>query len=153
MGAPNVRTDPGADRAALDRALAAVAEERFRATVDAPPRDVTAPDGHLLTARVAFAGGFSGTLSCTMPRALARELAAMVNGAPQDEIAVADPLVDDLAGEFVSLVCGRWLTDVAAKQLFSLSAAAVEPAVAPGAEAPRALLKGRPIWIELTLEG
>ena len=153
MGSADVRTDPRVDSGALDRALAMVAEQRFFTLIDAAPRDVPAPDGHLLTARVTFAGGFAGVLSCTMPRALAHELAAACSGASPDEIAVADPAVDDLAGEFVNMVCGRWLADVAPRQLFSLARPSVEPVVAPAAGAPRGLFKGQPIWIELTLEG
>jgi len=61
--------------------------------------------------------------------------------------------VDDLAGEFANMVCGRWLTDVAPQQLFSLTHPSVEPAAAPRAgEAPRGLLNGQPVWIELTLD-
>jgi hypothetical protein len=142
-----------ADRVALDRALAVVAEQSFFTLLDPVPADVTPPDGHLVKARVTFAGGFAGVLSCTMPRALAHELTAAFSGSPDDDIAVADPAVDDLAGEFANMVCGRWLTDVAPTQLFSLTHPAVEAAVRPGAGAPRGLLNGQPVWIELTLEG
>jgi hypothetical protein len=142
-----------ADRVALDRALALVAEKSFFTIVDPVPDDLAPPDGHLLTAKVMFEGGFAGALSCTMPRALAHELTAAFSGASPEEIAVADPAVDDLAGEFTNMVCGRWLTDVAPRQLFSLTHPSVEPAIVPGAGAPCGLLNGQPIWIELTLEG
>ena len=59
--------------AALDRALALVAEESFFAMVDPVPddlSDVVGPDRPaLLSARVNFDGGFAGSLSCTMSRA------------------------------------------------------------------------------------
>jgi CheY-specific phosphatase CheX len=103
---------------------------------------------------VTFDGGFAGALCCTMPRALAHELAAAFSGAAPEEIAVADPAVDDLAGEFANMVCGRWLTDIAPQQLFSLAHPSVEPLVAPREGAvPAGLLNGQPVWIELNLEG
>jgi hypothetical protein len=152
MSSANLPADLQADRAALDRALTIVAEESFFAMVDPVPDDLTPPDGHLLKARVIFGGGFAGTLSCTMPRALAHELTAAFSGASPDEIAVADPAVDDLAGEFANMVCGRWLTNIAPQQLFSLAHPSVEPAAAPGDEPPCGLLNGQPVWIELTLD-
>jgi hypothetical protein len=139
-------------RAALDRALTLVAEESFFAMVDPVPEDLAAPDGHLLNVRVTFEGGFAGTLSCTMPRALAHELTAAFSGASMDEIAVADPAIDDLVGEFANMICGRWLTDVAPQDLFSLTHPAITPVVAPADRAPHGLLNGQPIWIELTVE-
>ena len=153
MSSANLPADLQADRVALDRALTVVAEESFFAMVDPVPDDLETPDGHLVKARVTFDGGFTGSLSCTMPRALAHELTAAFSGASPDEIAVADPSVDDLAGEFTNMVCGRWLTDVAPQHLFSLTHLSVEPAATPGADhAPRGLLNGHPVWIELSLE-
>jgi hypothetical protein len=152
MSSANLPTHLQSDRAALDRALTLVAEESFFAMVDPAPDDLALPGGHLLKARVTFEGGFTGVLSCTMPRALAHELTAAFSGASPDEIAVADPAVDDLAGEFTNMVCGRWLTDVAPQHLFSLTHPSVEPAVLPGNGAPRGMLNGQPVWIELTLE-
>ena len=166
MSSANLRADLQADRAALDRALAVVAEESFFAMVDPVPDDFAGvgPDGsggpvlsdrpNLVSARVTFDGGFAGALCCTMPRALAHELAAAFSGAAPEEIAVADPSVDDLAGEFANMVCGRWLTDIAPQQLFSLAHPSVEPLVAPRKGAvPAGLLNGQPVWIELNLEG
>jgi hypothetical protein len=152
MSSANWPTDLPAERVALDRALMVVAEESFFAMVDPVPDNLALPDGHLVIARVTFEGGFAGVLSCTMPRALAHELTAAFSGASPDEIAVADPAVDDLAGEFANMVCGRWLSDVAPKQLFSLTHPSVEAAVVPGSGAPCGLLNGQPVWIELTLE-
>src|SRR6185295_3361163 len=110
MSSANLPADLQADRHALERALTVVAEESFFAMVDPVPDDLALPEGHLLTARVTFDGGFAGVLSCTMPRALAHELTAAFSGASPDDLAVADPAVDDLAGEFANMVCGRWLT-------------------------------------------
>jgi hypothetical protein len=150
--------DSVSSRAAIDRALTVVAEESFFAMVDPVPDDFEAvppsPSAatRLLTARVSFDGGFSGTLCCTMPRALAHELTAAFSGATPDEIAVADPAVEDLAGEFANMVCGRWLTDVAPHMLFSLAHPSVEPVVPRAGHAPTGLLNGQPIWVELSLE-
>ena len=161
MSSANLRADFQTDRAALDRALAVVAEESFFAMVDPVPDDLTDVVGpvlsdrpSLLSARVTFDGGFAGALCCTMPRALAHELTAAFSGAAPEEIAVADPSVDDLVGEFANMVCGRWLTDIAPQQLFSLAHPSVEPRVAPRDGAvPAGLLNGQPVWIELNLKG
>jgi hypothetical protein len=152
MSSANLPTHLQVDQAALDRALTLVAEESFFAVVDPAPDDLAPPDSHLLNVLVTFEGGFAGTLSCTMSRALAHELTAAFSGASLDEIAVADPAVDDLAGEFANMVCGRWLTDVAPQHLFSVTHPAVTAVVAPADGAPRGLVNGQPIWIELTLE-
>jgi hypothetical protein len=138
-----------ADRAALDRALAIVAEESFFAMVDPVPDDVPAVDGPLLNARVSFEGSFSGALSCRMPRGLVQELTAAFTG---EEVPSDGAAVDDLAGEFANMVCGRWLTDVAPQSLFRLDHPVVTPVAAPSS-APSGLLNGQPIWIELTVEG
>jgi two-component system chemotaxis response regulator CheY len=141
------------NRCALDRALAVVAEESFFTMVDPVPDALAPPASPLIRATVTFKGGFAGVLSCTMPRALAHELTAAFSGALPGEIAIGDPGVDDLAGEFANMVCGHWLSDVAPQQLFSLAHPSVEPAIAPGAGAPCGMLNGQPVWIELTLEG
>jgi hypothetical protein len=149
-----------ADRAALDRALTIVAEESFFAMVDPVPEDptdllsVSSDRPSLVSARVTFDGGFAGALCCTMPRALAHELTAAFSGTAPEEISIADPAVDDLAGEFANMVCGRWLTDIAPTQLFSLAHPSVEPLVSPRAGAvPTGLLNGQPVWIEASLQG
>jgi hypothetical protein len=136
------------DRNALDRALTMVAEESFYAMVDPLPAAVPRVDGPMLSARVAFHGAFAGALSCRMSRQLAHELTAAFTG----EEALADgPGVEDLAGEFAHMVCGRWLTDVAPKLLFRLDHPVVVPVSAPST-APSAMLNGQPIWLELTFE-
>ena len=108
------------DRDALDRALAMVAEESFFAMVDPVPAMCRRSSGPLLNARVTLRRiGFPGALSCRMPRALAQELTAAFTG---EEVRPMEPVVDDLAGEFANMVCGRWLTDVAPQSLFWLDA-------------------------------
>jgi len=139
------------DRAALDRALATVAEESFFAMVEPVPADFARPDGPMVAARVAFEGGCAGMLCCRMPRALAVELTTAFTG----EDAWDDPQVDDLAGEFANMVCGRWLTDVAPQSLCLLSHPIVTPSnlTEVDAVAPTGMLNGQPVWIELSVEG
>jgi CheY-specific phosphatase CheX len=136
------------DRKALDRALAIVVEQSFFAMVDPVPSEAPAVEGAIVSACVTFEGSFSGSLTCRMPRALAHELtAAFIGEEPSDGEAV-----DDLAGEFANMVCGRWLTDVAPQSLFRLDHPIVVPASAPS-RAPSGLLNGQPIWVELKVEG
>lgn len=118
MFSTNLPTALTSDRDALERALAMVAEESFFAMVDPVMSDVPVIEGSILSARVTFKGLFSGALTCRMPRSLAEELIAAFTGeqAPFDATAL-----DDLAGEFANMVCGRWLTDVAPSSLFHLS--------------------------------
>src|SRR5262245_3913089 len=147
MSSTNLPVALPTDRDALDRALAVVAEESFFAMVDPVPNDVPAVDGPMLDARVAFSGSFSGALSCRMPRDLAKELTIAFTGEETQDGAA----VDDLAGEFANMVCGRWLTDVAPQLLFQLDHPVVVGADAPSS-APSGLLNGQPIWIELTVK-
>jgi CheY-specific phosphatase CheX len=136
------------DHKALDRALAIVVEQSFFAMVDPVPSQAPAVEGAIVSACVTFEGSFSGSLTCRMPRALAHELTAVFIGEePSDGEAV-----DDLAGEFANMVCGRWLTDVAPQSLFRLDHPIVVPASAPS-RAPSGLLNGQPIWVELKVEG
>jgi hypothetical protein len=136
------------DRDALDRALAVVAEESFFAMVEPVFGDVPPVDGPWLDARVTFDGAFSGALTCRMPRGLAQELTAAFTG---EEVPADGAAVDDLAGEFANMVCGRWLTDVAPQSLFRLAHPVVAPASAPSA-IPSGLLNGQPFWVDLTVK-
>jgi Chemotaxis phosphatase CheX len=136
-------------RGALDRALALVAEESFFAMVDPVPENLPAVEGQIVSASVTFEGSFSGAVTCRMPRALAHELTAAFTG---EDVPSDGEVVDDLAGEFANMVCGRWLTDVAPHSLFRLDQPVVVPASAPP-RAPTGLLNGQPIWVDLKIEG
>jgi hypothetical protein len=139
------------DREALARALEMVAEESFFAMVDPVPARVPAVEGPMLAAQVVFDGAFSGSVVCSMSRALAVELTSAFTG---EEVSSDGPMIDDLAGEFANMVCGRWLTDVAPNSLFRLDHPIVVP-IAPAdvaSSAPSGLLNGQPIWIELSVE-
>ena len=129
-----------ADRAALDRALAVVAEESFFAMVDPVPDDLTDVVGpvlsdrpSLLSARVSFEGGFAGALCCRC-RGRWRTSSRQRSAARRRRRSRSPmPAVDDLVGEFANMVCGRWLTDIAPQQLFSLA----HPVSGARAVAPR----------------
>src|SRR5262249_8326236 len=112
---------------------------------------------------------FRGSLTCRIPRALAHELTAAFIG---EDVPSDGAAVNDLAGEFANMVCGRWLTDVAPESLFRVDRPVVvgsaakprgepcaqpwaEPCAQPGAEPrakPSGMLNGRPIWVELRVE-
>jgi len=149
MSSTNLPATLATDREALDRALAFVAEESFFAMVDPVPDDVPAVDGSIVSACVTFEGAFSGSLTCRMPRALAHELTAAFTG---EEVPSDGAAVDDLAGEFANMVCGRWLTDVAPQSLFRLDHPVVVLVATPS-RTPSGLLNGQPIWVELKVEG
>ena len=148
MSSTNLPATWATDRQALDRALAVVAERSFFAVVEPVPGVVPAVAGAIVSACVTFEGSFSGSLTCRMPRVLAHELTAAFIG----EEPSGGEAVDDLAGEFANMVCGRWLTDVAPQSLFRLDHPVVVPASAPS-RAPSGLLNGQPIWVELKVEG
>lgn len=137
------------DRGALDRALVTVVEESFYAMVDPAPDDVPVVEDSVLSASVSFEGSFSGALTCRMPRALVHELTAAFIG---EDVPSDGEAVNDLAGEFANMVCGRWLTDIAPQSLFHLDHPVVVLVTAPK-RAPTGLLNGRPIWVDLKLEG
>ena len=136
------------ERGALDRALMVVAEESFFAMVDPVPDVMPVDEGSILAACVAFEGTFSGSLTCRMPRALAHELTGAFTG---EEVSSGGESVNDLAGEFANMVCGRWLSDVAPQSLFRLAHPVVVPVARPK-RAPTGVINGQPIWVDLKVE-
>jgi hypothetical protein len=137
------------EREALKRALAVVVEESFFAMVEPVPNAVPAIEGSIVSACVTFEGSFSGSLTCCLPRALVHELTATFIG---EEIPFDGEAVNDLAGEFANMVCGRWLSDVAPQSLFRLGHPDVGTVSVPS-HAPSGLLNGQPIWVELQIAG
>lgn len=137
-------------RGALDRALTLVVEESFFAMIDPVPENLPAVEGQIVSASVSFEGSFSGAVTCRMPRALAHELTAAFIG---EEVPSDGEVVDDLAGEFANMVCGRWLTRTQG-QVFDLEHPTVE-AVPDGQCAgwSRYAANGVPLAIELAVEG
>jgi len=138
------------DRDALERALTLVAEESFFTMVD-PASDVPLPAEPCIAACVDFTGAFSGRLCCRMTRALAHDLTSSFTGTRPEDVAIDGPEMTDVAGEFTNMVCGRWLTEVAPRALFTIARPTVEPAPWPQAK-PMALLNEQPIWIDVALE-
>jgi CheY-specific phosphatase CheX len=124
-------------------------EESFFAMIDPVPENLPAVEGLIVSASVTFEGSFSGAVTCRMPRALAHELTAAFIG---EEVPSDGEVVDDLAGEFANMVCGRWLTDVAPHSLFRVDQPVVVSASAPP-RPPTGLLNGQPIWVDLKIEG
>jgi hypothetical protein len=86
-----------------------------------------------------------------MTRTLAHELTSAFTGAKPEDVAADGPEVADLAGEFANMVCGRWLTEVAPRALFTIARPSVEPAPWPQTR-PMAMLSEEPIWIDVALE-
>ena len=138
------------DRDALERALTLVAEESFFTMVD-PASDVPLPAEACIAACVDFTGAFTGRLCCRMTRALAHDLTSSFTGTKPEDIALDGPEVTDVAGEFTNMVCGRWLTEVAPRALFTIARPKVEPAPWPQA-VPMAMLNEQPIWIDVAFE-
>ena len=145
MSSTNLPAASVTNREALNRALAVVVEESFFAMVDPVRGVVPAVEESIVSACVTFEGSFSGSLTCCLPRALAHDLTATFIG---EEVPFDGAAVDDLAGEFANMVCGRWLTDVAPQALFTLDHSVVGSTNAPSS-APSGLINGQPIWVEL----
>ena len=139
------------DREALERALTLVAEESFFTMVDPVPDPPPPGQDSCVAACVDFSGPFTGRLCCRMTRELAHELTSAFTGTRPEEIAADGPEVTDLAGEFVNMVCGKWLTEVAPRALFTIARPKVEPAPWPQAT-PMAVLNDQPIWLDVALE-
>jgi CheY-specific phosphatase CheX len=138
------------DRDALERALTLVAEESFFTMVD-PASDAPLKKGSCIAACVDFTGPFTGKLCCRMTRTLAHELTSAFTGARPEDVAADGPEVADLAGEFANMVCGRWLTEVAPRALFTIARPTVERAPWPEGR-PMAMLSEEPIWIDVAVE-
>jgi hypothetical protein len=77
-----------------------------------------------LTARIEFAGPFSGAIEIDLPVVLAESLRASFLGLEPDADAGVPPLSDSV-GEFVNQVAGMWLTTTCHDQRFDLRPPAV----------------------------
>jgi hypothetical protein len=139
------------DREALERALTVVAEESFFTMVDPAPDAPPPAEGSCIAACVDFSGPYTGRLCCRMTRTLAHELTTAFTGAKPGDVAADGLEVTDLAGEFANMVCGRWLTEVAPRALFTIARPKVEPAPWPEAT-PMAMLNEQPIWIDVAFD-
>ena len=111
-------------------AIASVAERSFYADVQPCDRarfEELAAVGAWLVATVHFReGALAGTLACTVPHDLARNLLDAFTGRdPRDPEPDREALFD-LVGELSNMICGTWLTRMATAQSFTLSRPVVE---------------------------
>jgi hypothetical protein len=150
---------PAPDGAAgpIRDAVTAVAEQSFFAIVggcDDPARDAT-PPRDWLTSTVCFRDGMVvGSLACWVSPELARSLFDAFTGRDPIERAPAPHQVDDLVGEFANMVCGDWLTRIAAHRAFHLSPPMVLRAPRPAANGTRRVwvtVNDRPLAIDWDL--
>jgi chemotaxis protein CheY-P-specific phosphatase CheC len=123
--------------AAMFAALRRVAEESFFAVAelrdDASFTALAATVPRWLIATVRFEEGpLVGSMSCALPVDLAHALFDAFTGRDPADPAPAIDQVQDLVGEFSNMVCGVWLTQVASRQMFTLSHPVVESAPAIG---------------------
>ena len=155
---PTLTDDPAAAtamflavRSVAERSFFAVAEPRdgsgFAALADTVPR--------WLVATVRFEHGtLAGTLSCTLPEALAHALFDAFTGRDPAGPAPAPDAVHDLVGEFSNMVCGVWLTQIASHDAFTLSHPTVAPSRTPGQAGGLRVLAAvddRPVAVDLDL--
>jgi hypothetical protein len=122
--------------AAVFAALRRVAEESFFAVAELLDDDafatLSAKVPRWLIATVRFEEGpLVGSMSCALPEGLAHLLFDAFTGRDPADPAPPVNQVEDLVGEFSNMVCGVWLTQVASRQMFTLSHPVVEPAQAP----------------------
>ncbi len=144
---------------AMFEAVRSVAEHSFFAVAEpGDERDFVAQAAAVpawLIATVQFEQGpLHGSVACTMPTALARNLFDAFAGRDPSEPEPGLELVHDLVGEFSNMVCGAWLTRVASTRTFTLHHPSVEPAAAPRAGGgPRllAVIDDVPVAVEVTL--
>ncbi len=76
-----------------------------------------------LSASIAFAGPFDGSVRLVLPRALATDLAGAFCGVRPQSLTPAQ--VVDFAGELANMVCGLWLTQTHRIGRFELAAPVV----------------------------
>jgi hypothetical protein len=146
--------------AAMFAALRRVAEESFFAVAEL--RDggafaaLAATVPRWLIATVRFEEGpLVGSMSCTLPENLAHALFDAFTGRDPADPEPALAQVHDLVGEFSNMVCGVWLTQVASRQMFTLSHPVVEPALAlgePGGLRLLVAIEDLPVVVDLCLQ-
>jgi hypothetical protein len=142
-------TDPWA---ALDAALAHVAEDSFFAIAEPAPagwRALVDPGASWMEARLAFRGAATGVLLCRLPRALAQDLTAAFLGVQGEHL--DDPAVSDMTGELANMVGGCWLTHAFPSALVDLGRARVtDTAALPDDGWHVVLLNGVPFGVTVS---
>jgi hypothetical protein len=155
MFSVSLPTCSGTDaRAALEAALAQVAEESFFAVVEVAPddwRESSPVESDWLEATVAFHGAGEGVLTCRLPGALARDLSMAFLGADVDDTPGG---IDDMVGEVANMICGCWLTRAFPTRLFQLDGPIIRRDVAaPSGDWLVHLLNGVPLGLAVSANG
>ena len=144
---------------AILAAVQTVAERSFFAVVepcdDRSFSELAATVSRWLAATVKFEEGpVIGSMSCTLPEDLARDLVdAFCGRDPSDPAATRDQVLD-LVGEFANMACGAWLSRCASEWTFKLSPPVVEPVLQPaGADLLRlfVVVNDRPLAVSVRL--
>jgi len=100
-------------RRILDETLCEVLEKQaFLFAEETEPGDVPPQTGKMLSARITFAGTFSGTISLYVTEAMCCEIAANFLGVDADAPGITGKAPDALK-EILNVVCGNFLTAAA----------------------------------------
>jgi CheY-specific phosphatase CheX len=150
--------DP-ATASAMFEAVRSVAENSFFAVAEpGDERSFAAQAAQVpawLVATVRFEQGpLNGSVACTMPLTLARNLFDAFAGRDPSDPEPGPELVHDLVGEFSNMVCGAWLTRVASSRTFTLHHPSVVAAMAPrhsGGPRLLAVIDDVPVAVEVRL--
>ncbi len=116
-------------RSVAERSFFSVAEPQDARTF----REQAARLSEWLVATVQFdQRTLGGSISCSLPRALADGLFDAFTGRDPVDPPPSAAMVRDLMGEFSNMVCGVWLTRVACGRSFTLTHPMVRAAGGPG---------------------
>ena len=139
-------------RTVAERSFFAAAERCDEAAFDALAATVPA----WLVSSVRFEEGESaGSMSCSLPDALAERLFHAFTGRDPSEAPPAWADVHDLVGEFANMVCGAWLSGSAGGRTFTLGQPGVvraRAAAAGGGLRLRVVIDDAPIAIALEMD-
>ncbi len=116
---------------AMFNAVSLVAGRTFDAVAEKcdPGRfaELSAGAGRWLVATVSFSESeLAGAVSCGLSEELACTLFDAFSGREPDQPPPDPAWLADVAGEFANMICGSWLTRLAANQTFKLSPPAVQ---------------------------
>jgi hypothetical protein len=133
-------SSPSHTSAALQAALARVAETSFFAYAEqaGPHAILTATEWY--AASVRFRGPLAGTVSVAVPVPLANDLACAFLG----DDAVDEQTVRDLCGEFVNQITGTWLTGLDDGVCFDIDGPVVARSATPPAGGVTLLVNDQP---------
>ncbi len=115
---------------AMFSAVSLVAERTFDAVAEKCDvgrfAELSASAGRWLVATINFSEAeCAGALSCGLSEELACTLFDAFSGREPDQPPPDPAFLADVAGEFTNMICGSWLTRLAANQTFKLSPPAV----------------------------